>query len=159
MRKPWKQLALVGIATLMASTASVGVARAAFGPGEAFGFVWTEWGAAESTETVSITAKKGKSLVTQRYIIQPGWDGLWPTHQGPQSIMIVEGGGLQAYEGCGSEMKAWETGKAYYRESPTPRARSPRSSPPISTSTLTTTSTLSPGGVRRTSGRRAPSPT
>ena len=113
MRKTWKQLALVGVATLMVSLGSVGVARAAFGPGEAFGFVWTEWGSAESQETVSITAHKGKSLVIQRYIIQPGWDGLWPTHQGMQSIMIVEGGGLQAYDGCGTNAKPWETGKAY----------------------------------------------
>jgi hypothetical protein len=116
MRKPWKQLALVGALALTTSLGSVGVAKAAFGPGEAFGFVWTEWGSAESTESMAVTAHKGKSLVTQRYIIKPGWDGLWPTHQGIQSIMVVEGGGLQSFSGCGSDMKPWETGKAYLLE-------------------------------------------
>ena len=116
MRKPWKKIALVGVLALTTSLGSVGVAKAALGPGEAFGWVWTEWGAAESTESMSVTAHKGKSLVTQRYIIKPGWDGLWPTHQGIQSIMVVEGGGLQAFPGCGSDMKPWETGKAYLLE-------------------------------------------
>lgn len=119
MRKTRKQLAILGLAALATSFASVGVAKAAFGPGEAFGFVWTEWGAAESTETVEITAKQGKSLVTQRYVLEPGFDGLWPTHPGPQSIMNVEGGALQAYEGCGTEAKSWDPGKAYYRDGST----------------------------------------
>jgi hypothetical protein len=119
MRKPLKQLALLGFAALATSLTSVGVAKAAFGPGEAFGFVWTEWGAAESTQTVAITGHQGKSLVTQRYILQPGFDGLWPTHQGPQSVMMVEGGGLNTYEGCGTEMVPWENGKAYYRDGST----------------------------------------
>jgi len=111
-----KRIALLGVASLAVSLFGVGTAKAVFGPGEAFGFVWSEWGSAESTQTVKITAHKGLSLVTQRYIIQPGWDGLWPTHQGPQSIMMVEGGGLNTYEGCGSEMVPWENGKAYYRD-------------------------------------------
>lgn len=116
MRKSRKQLAILGLAALAMTFSSVGVAKAAFGPGEVFGFVWTEWGAAESTETVEITAKQGKSLVTQRYILKPGFDGLWPTHQGPQSVMNVEGPGVQTYEGCGTEMVTWESGKAYYRD-------------------------------------------
>ncbi len=119
MRKTRKHIALLGLAALAGSLTSVGVAKASFGPGEVFGFVWTEWGSAESQETVKITAHQGKSLVTQRYIIQPGWDGLWPTHQGPQSIMMVEGGSLSTYENCGSEMVSWDNGKAYYRDGST----------------------------------------
>jgi len=116
MRKPRKQIALLGLAALATSLVGVGAARASFGPGESFGFTWSELGSAESTQTVKITAHQGKSLVTQRYILQPGFDGLWPTHQGPQSISMVEGGSLNTYEGCGTEMVPWEHGKAYYRE-------------------------------------------
>jgi len=116
MRKTRRNIALLGILSLGASLFTAGAAKAVFGPGEAFGFTWSEWGSAESQSTQKITAHQGLSLVTQRYIIQPGFDGLWPTHQGPQSIMMVEGPGLQTYDGCGTTMVPWELGKAYYRE-------------------------------------------
>jgi len=119
MRKTRKQLATFGLIALAMSFASVGIAKATFGPGETFGFTWTEYGSAESTQTVAITAHQGKSLVTQHYTMEPGFDGLWPTHQGPQSIMMVEGGNLNTYEGCGSTMVPWEHGKAYYRDGST----------------------------------------
>jgi hypothetical protein len=111
-----KRIALLGIVSLGATLLTVGSAKAVFGPGEAFGFTWSEWGSAEVQQSVKITAHKGLSLVTQRYILQAGFDGLWPTHQGPQQIMMVEGGALNTYEGCGTDMVPWELGKAYYRD-------------------------------------------
>jgi len=116
MRRPHRHIALLGLAALGASLFTVGAAKASFGPGEAFGFTWTEWGSAEATQSVKIMGHQGKSLVTQRYIMQPGWDGLWPTHQGPSMILNVQGGALNTYEGCGTQMVPWEAGKAYYHE-------------------------------------------
>jgi len=119
VRKPRKHIqhiALFGVVAFATSLVGVGVAKATFGPGEAFGFTWTEFGSAESQQTVKIMGHQGKSLVTQRYIIQPGWDGLWPTHQGPSMVLNVQGGALSTYEGCGTDMVPWEAGKAYYHE-------------------------------------------
>src|SRR5579872_7329598 len=116
MRKSQRHIALLGIAALATSLLGVGAAKAAFGPGEAYGFTWTEWGSAEMTQSVKILAHQGKSLVTQRYIIQPGWDGLWPTHQGPSVVLNVLGGNLNTYDACGADMVPWEHGKGYYVE-------------------------------------------
>lgn len=116
MRNVRKQLLLLGLASALVVSGSVGVARATFGPGEAFGFVWTEWGSAVAQETVDIVAKQGKGIATQRYIIPPGYSGLWPTNPAPHVVMHLDGSAVNTYENCGDEAKTWEKGKSYYRD-------------------------------------------
>lgn len=116
MRSIRKQLLIAGVAAAALVMTSVGSAYAVFGPGEQFGFVWSEYGAVEAQESVDLVAKQGKSLVTQRYDIPSGFDGLWPTHPGPNYIMHTSGSALNTYEGCGAEAKVWEPGKGYYRD-------------------------------------------
>ncbi|MGH9021810.1 MAG: hypothetical protein ACRDV9_01700 [Acidimicrobiia bacterium] len=116
MRSLRTKLLISGVAAGALVLGSVGGASAVFGPGEAFGFVWTEYGAVEAQETVDLVAKQGKSLVTQRYVIPPNFSGLWPTHQGPNYVMHVKGSSVNTYEGCGSEAVTWDQGKGYYRD-------------------------------------------
>jgi hypothetical protein len=117
MRSIRKQLLIAGVAAAALVMTSVGVSFAAMGPGEQFGFVWSEYGAVESQDTIDLVAKQGKSLVTQRYHIPPGFNGLWPTHQGPNYIMHIKGSALSISENCSAdEPRLWEPGKGYYRD-------------------------------------------
>ena len=116
MRSIRTKLLVAGVGAAALVLTSVGGAYATFGPGEAFGFVWTEYGAVQAQETVDLVAKRGKSLVTQRYIIPAGFNGLWPTHQGPNYIMHVRGSAVNGYENCGGEARVMEPGKGYYRD-------------------------------------------
>jgi hypothetical protein len=116
MRSVRKKSLVLAVTSATVVLGMVGVARATFGPGENFGFVWTEYGSAESQETVQLVGHMGKALVTQRYIIPHGFDGLWPTLPGPNVNMMIKGAALKTYEGCGGDEKVWEVGKSYYRD-------------------------------------------
>jgi hypothetical protein len=116
MRSIRTKLLVAGVGAVALVLTSVGGAYATFGPGEAFGFVWTEYGAVTAQESVDLVAKKGKSLVTQRYIIPAGFNGLWPTHQGANYIMHIRGGALKGYENCADEGRDFVPGAGYFRD-------------------------------------------
>lgn len=113
MQRVHKRLIVIGTLAVAMVLSSVTAGVATFGPGHVEGFVWTQYGEGVSQDTVQITAKEGKSIVTQRYSFEPGYKGLWPTHPG-ESVVIVNKGTLTTYENCG-EKSSWEHDKSYYR--------------------------------------------
>jgi hypothetical protein len=116
MRSIRTKLLVAGVGAAALVLTSVGVAFAALGPGEQFGFVWSEYGAVASEDTVDLVAKQGKSVVTQKIEVPAGFSGLWPTHQGPNYIMHIKGSKVNTYENCAGDPRVWEPGKGYYRD-------------------------------------------
>lgn len=101
-------LGALNVAVVLVSTSA-----ASGGPPGTFSYTEDGRSAAHSNPTVEVQA--GKNIVVQTFLLEPGFNGLWPTHPS-DTLVLIKRGTVTMYVNC-AEREVWEAGHAYYHRS------------------------------------------
>lgn len=76
-------------------------------------FEYHEDGRAIAHNNADIDIQVGSNVVLQTFALEPGFNGLWPTHPG-NTLVLVKKGVVNTYLNC-TDKEVWDTGHAYFR--------------------------------------------
>jgi hypothetical protein len=105
MRRFLLQSSLVLALLLTSVTAASGGPRGTFS--------YNEEGRALAHSSATINVAANSTIVLQKFLLQPGFKGLWPAEAG-NTLILVKHGALATYAHC-TDKEMWEAGHAYFR--------------------------------------------
>jgi quercetin dioxygenase-like cupin family protein len=81
-------------------------------------FEYHEDGRAVASSNGAVDVQLGENIVFQTFVLEPGFNGLWPTHPGT-TVVLVRRGTVATYLNC-THKEVWNAGRAYSRDAGRP---------------------------------------